>query len=78
MQLITTSATAEQNYLSAAYRLPALALFGSEGEGLPIELERAGDMCVHIPMGGAASSLNLAVSAGVLLYEIKRVVESQP
>ena len=43
-----------------------------------MELERAGDMCVHIPMGGAASSLNLAVSAGVLLYEIKRVVESQP
>ena len=78
MQLITTSATAEQGYLSAAYRLPALALFGSEGEGLPVELERAGDMCVHIPMGGAASSLNLAVSAGVLLYEIKRVVESQP
>ena len=78
MQLITTSASADQNYLSAAYRLPALALFGSEGEGLPIELERAGDMCVHIPMGGAASSLNLAVSAGVLLYEIKRVVETQP
>ena len=76
MQLITTSAAAEHSYLSAGYRLPAITLFGSEGRGLPDELVDAGDLCVRIPMSGAASSLNLAVSAGVLLYEIKRVVGS--
>ncbi len=74
MQLITTSAAGEDSYVSAAYLLPAIALFGSEGEGLPDQLEQAGDLSVRIPMSGAASSLNLAVSAGVLLYEIKRVV----
>ncbi|MDQ3618545.1 MAG: RNA methyltransferase [Actinomycetota bacterium] len=74
MQLVTTSAAGEHSYVGAAYRLPAIALFGSEGEGLPGDLVEAGDLCVRIPMSGAASSLNLAVSAGVLLYEIKRVV----
>jgi RNA methyltransferase, TrmH family len=76
LQVITTSPHAETPYLDAPYRLPALALFGSEGEGLPDETRHAGDLSVSIPMGGSASSLNLAVSVGVMLYEIRRVVGS--
>jgi TrmH family RNA methyltransferase len=31
-----------------------------------------GDICVRIPMVGTAESLNLAVAAGLLLYEAQR------
>jgi len=31
-----------------------------------------GDRQVQIPMSGTAESLNLAVAAGLLLYEVKR------
>jgi RNA methyltransferase, TrmH family len=51
---------------------PLAILFGSEGAGLPDELLAAGDLRVRIPMTGTAESLNLAVAAGVLLYEAWR------
>jgi len=51
---------------------PLAILFGSEGAGLPEELLAAGDLQLRIPMTGTAESLNLAVAAGVLLYEAWR------
>ena len=36
-----------------------------------------GDVSVRIPMVGTAESLNLAVAAGLLLYEAQRVYEAQ-
>ena len=43
-----------------------------EGSGLPGEVLARGDICVRIPMVGTAESLNLAVAAGLLLYEAQR------
>ena len=40
--------------------------------GLPEELLAAGDLRLRIPITGTAESLNLAVAAGVLLYEAWR------
>ncbi len=51
---------------------PLAILFGSEGAGLSEELLAAGDLQLRIPMTGTAESLNLAVAAGVLLYEAWR------
>lgn len=70
--VVTTSARAVDDYWNITYPAPALLLFGNEGRGLPAEVVRRGDMSVRIPMHGSASSLNLAVAAGVLLYEIQR------
>jgi RNA methyltransferase, TrmH family len=55
-------------------RLPAplAILLGSEGSGLPDDLLAAGDLRLRIPMTGTAESLNLAVAAGILLYETWR------
>ena len=53
---------------------PVAILLGSEGEGLPEELLAAGDVRLRIPMTGTAESLNLAVAAGILLYEAWRQV----
>lgn len=45
---------------------------GNEGNGLSDEVKRAADHTVKIPMGAHTESLNAAVSAGILMYELKR------
>ncbi|MGH3303425.1 MAG: TrmH family RNA methyltransferase [Streptosporangiaceae bacterium] len=67
-----TSARASVSCWDAAWRLPLVLLLGSEGSGLPDDLLAAADLRVAIPMTGTAESLNLAVAAGVLLYEARR------
>jgi TrmH family RNA methyltransferase len=53
--------------------LDAAALFvGSEGAGLPAEVEHAADARISIPMREPVESLNAAVAASVLLYEAAR------
>jgi len=47
-------------------------LVGSEEQGLPGSLIAAAHERVRIPMRGRADSLNVSVSAGVLLYEADR------
>lgn len=70
--VVATSARATQSFWDSEFPVPCVFLFGSEAAGLPAEaIERCAG-CVSMPMEGAASSLNLAVSAGVLLYEAKR------
>jgi TrmH family RNA methyltransferase len=43
---------------------------GSEREGLSTDRQELCDVVVRIPMAGRSDSLNLAVAAGVMLYEI--------
>jgi TrmH family RNA methyltransferase len=72
---VTVAATSARESVScwdASYRLPLAVLLGSEGAGLPADLLAAADLRVAIPMTGTAESLNLAVAAGVLLYEVRR------
>ncbi|MGH9735354.1 MAG: TrmH family RNA methyltransferase [Candidatus Acidiferrales bacterium] len=47
-------------------------LIGSEGHGLPAELERSVDAIISVPISEAVDSLNAAVAASVLLYEAAR------
>jgi len=56
----------------ADLRPPLAVLLGSEGAGLPEDVLAAADLRVAIPMTGTAESLNLAVAAGILLFEISR------
>ena len=72
VQIIATSGIAAQAHWNIDYRPPLAVLLGSEREGLPAELLAAADECVRIPMTGTAESLNLAVAAGVMLYEVQR------
>jgi RNA methyltransferase, TrmH family len=67
-----TSARASVSCWDATWRLPLVLLLGSEGTGLPDDLLSAADLQVAIPMTGTAESLNLAVAAGILLYEVRR------
>jgi len=69
---VASSAKAKTVYTAAEYRLPVLLLLGNEGEGLPAAAMDACNLAVTIPMAGKASSLNLAVAAGLLLYAIRQ------
>jgi TrmH family RNA methyltransferase len=45
-------------------------MLGSERKGLSSDLLALCDTIVSIPMSGKTDSLNIAVAAGVVLYEI--------
>lgn len=68
-QRIASSAHAEQNYLDVKPSAPWILVLGSEQKGLSMEQIKACDASVSMPMRGRASSLNLAVAAGILLYQ---------
>jgi TrmH family RNA methyltransferase len=69
--LITTSGYAAASFWDVPYSPPVAVVLGSEGDGLPADVLAQGT-AVRIPMTGTAESLNLAVAAGLLLYEIRR------
>jgi TrmH family RNA methyltransferase len=68
-QRIATSAHAEQNYLDVKPHAPWILILGSEQKGLTAEQIKSCEISVSLPMRGRASSLNLAVAAGILLYQ---------
>jgi len=69
---VATSARAPYPLSEAAMELPLMVLLGSERTGLPAEALARSTTAVTIPMLGRASSLNLAVAAGIVLYEVRR------
>ncbi|HEX2763813.1 MAG TPA: RNA methyltransferase, partial [Allosphingosinicella sp.] len=69
-QLIGTSLKAELGYQAPCYRKPAFILVGNEAQGLPADYEDECDLLVKIPMLGKADSLNAAVAAAVMAYEV--------
>lgn len=72
VELVTTSAKAKQSFWDVDYSEPTIFMFGSESAGLPPHVHEKAKHTVGMPMEGAASSLNLSVSVGVMLYEAKR------
>lgn len=68
-QLIGTSAHGEVDYQTLVPQAPWILVLGNEQKGLSIAQTNACDVAVSLPMKGRVSSLNLAVAAGVLLYQ---------
>ena len=53
--------------------IPAVRFFiGNEGNGLSEELSRLADVWIRIPMQGKLESLNAAIAASILMYEVCR------
>ncbi len=70
--VLGTLARGGEDYASAALS-PKLALvLGNEASGLPVELAGGLDGSVSIPMASATESLNVAMAATVLGFEIAR------
>lgn len=69
IQLIGTSAHGDVDYQTLIPKVPWILLMGNEQKGLSLEQMNSCDVTVAMPMKGRVSSLNLAVAAGVLLYQ---------
>lgn len=61
-----------------AFRPDDVLLFGSEGSGVPDPVHARADARVVIPMAAGPRSLNLAVSAGIVLAEALRQTGGWP
>lgn len=63
---------ASQPYYGFDYRGPSAIAVGTEDRGLSEEWLEQADASVIIPMEGKIDSLNLSVSAAILIFEAKR------
>jgi TrmH family RNA methyltransferase len=53
-------------------------MVGNESRGLPEDYEIACDLRVTMPMMGRADSLNAAIAAAVLGYEVLATINARP
>ncbi len=62
----------KQSYDKEDYRKGTAILIGNEGNGLREEVAENADILVQIPMCGKVESLNAAIAASVLMFEVSR------
>jgi len=70
--IIAADMDAEINYTDIDLTKALAIVLGAEGSGLAPEAVKFCDHTVRIPMAGCVESLNVSVTAGVLLYEAMR------
>lgn len=70
--VIGTHLAGDEDLRALTYPEPAMLLMGGEQAGLSEAIAAACDRLVKIPMAGKADSLNLAVSTGIALFEMRR------
>ncbi len=70
--VVGADAGAPQTLYQANLTGPLVVVLGSEGKGISRLLRERCDFLVSIPMLGKVGSLNVSVSAGIMLYEIIR------
>ncbi len=56
----------------ADFTIPCAIVVGAEGEGISKEVLKLCDETLRIPMTGTTQSLNVSVSAGIVLYEAQK------
>lgn len=71
-RLILLSTKAEKSHLDFSFREGDVLLCGRESAGVPEEVHNAADARVRIPMRRDLRSLNVAVSAAIVLGEALR------
>lgn len=69
-QLVATWLDEAEDYQAVRYAAPTFILTGNESQGLPPAYAAAADVRVKMPMMGKADSLNAAVAAAVMAYEV--------
>ena len=70
--ILAAAATDGDRYDTVDLRRPVAFLLGQEAGGLAADLAAQADGRITIPMAGHTESLNVAVAAGVLLFEAAR------
>ena len=72
MQVVATVPNANLTYWEFDLRQPSLILLGNEGAGLSADLVALADRQVKIPLSPGVESLNVAITAALILYEAQR------
>ena len=62
----------EKSYDEEDYAFSCAFLIGNEGNGLREETSKMAEHYIIIPMSGEVESLNAAIAASVLMFEVKR------
>lgn len=68
--IVGTDAGADDSLLDCDLKGPIAVLVGGEGKGLGTLIKDKCDRLIKIPMKGRISSLNAAVAAAVIMYEV--------
>jgi len=71
-QILAITPEGKIRYTKVDLKKKTILLFGSEQYGLSPEAKERADSLVYIPMEGNTDSLNLAMAAGILMYESLR------
>ena len=72
LRTTAADAAAEQAHSEIDWYLPRMLVFGSEAHGLSDDERERVEEVIKIPMEREVESLNLAVAAGVILFEARR------
>ncbi|HHT50755.1 MAG TPA: 23S rRNA (guanosine(2251)-2'-O)-methyltransferase RlmB [Eubacteriaceae bacterium] len=64
--------SAEEYYFEADLIGPIALVIGSEGKGVSRLIKEKCDFLLKIPMMGNVSSLNAAIAAAIIMYEVRR------
>lgn len=70
VRVVGSSSKGAADYREAEYPRPMVLMLGNEQKGLTEDAWAVCDHVVGLPMHGRASSLNLSVAAGILIYQI--------
>jgi len=72
LQIVSCTEKTDDLIYHPDFTAPTAIIMGAEDEGITFELIRNSDYLTKIPMSGGIASLNVSVSAGVILYEAVR------
>ncbi|MBL8730669.1 MAG: RNA methyltransferase [Planctomycetes bacterium] len=72
LQIVVADGGGERPYTDVDFRRPLLLVVGAEAAGVPPDLLQAAQARASIPLRAPVESLNVAVAAGVLLFEAQR------
>lgn len=59
-------------YTDADFTKPTVVVVGNEANGISDEVKKLSDVDIKIPIDGAAESLNAAIAAAIIMYEVNR------
>lgn len=72
LQIVACTEKTDDYLYAVDYKAPTAIVMGSEEDGISNEILRTADHLAKIPMQGSISSLNVSVSAGIIIYEAVR------
>lgn len=74
-EIVTTSLEESQDIKDFTFKQNTILVIGNEAHGVSENILKIADKNIKIPMKDGVDSLNVAVAAGILIYEMTRWIE---